>query len=160
MHAESVAQCVAAEAIRSTLSRYCRHVDSGDSEALSRLFTADSEYLPMADREGYRGPAGVRQFFVDLKAEFIALMKAGGPVPPRLKHHLSLPDIDFDSTSAASVETRFAVYSNLGLDHTGYYVDRLSPLESGQWLFNYREICLDWVNPESALNALLSRGDA
>ncbi|MDX1504136.1 MAG: nuclear transport factor 2 family protein [Spongiibacter sp.] len=153
---ESIERSVAAEAIRTTLARYCRYVDRGNSDALAQLFHANSEYRPMAGRDRYRGPAGAKQFFVDLKAEFIAAMKAGGPVPPRLKHHLSLPDIEFISDAEASVETRFAVYSAIGLDHTGYYLDRLSPAEAGGWHFTYREICLDWVNPESALNALLA----
>ncbi|POP51884.1 nuclear transport factor 2 family protein [Zhongshania marina] len=153
--AASLAQCVAAEAIRATLSRYCRYVDAGDSQNLSALFHAQAQYLPIVGRDMYRGPAGVRQFFVDLQGEFIALLNAGGPKPPRLKHHLAMPDIQELKTSSARIETRFSVYSNIGLDHTGYYIDQMSSDDVGNWLFDYREIKLDWINTDSAINALL-----
>ncbi|RNL65588.1 nuclear transport factor 2 family protein [Zhongshania marina] len=154
--AASLAQCVAAEAIRATLSRYCRYVDAGDSQNLSALFHAQAQYLPIVGRDMYRGPAGVRQFFVDLQGEFIALLNAGGPKPPRLKHHLAMPDIQELKIDSACVETRFSVYSNIGLDHIGYYRDRLSPKGSGEWLFDSREILLDWVDSRSALNAIIN----
>jgi hypothetical protein len=156
----NIEQCVAAEAIRQTLSRYCRYVDKGDSQLLSELFHKDAEYLPMAGRSAYCGPLGVQQFFVDLQTEFSNLYQAGGPRPPRLKHHLAQPDIQAITEDFACIETRFSVYSDLGLDHIGYYCDRLSPHVSGDWLFDSRVIVLDWIDSRSVLNILSGRDSA
>ena len=56
----------------------------------------------------------------------------------------------FESATVAVGRTYFSVMTDLGLDHTGVYVDRLSK-ESGAWLFKKREVRVDYAHERSQM---------
>ena len=72
------------------------------------------------------------------------------PTSPRhtvTRHHLGTQLIEVEGDSA-SARTYFVVYTNIGPDHHGVYIDRLARID-GRWLITDRDVRLDWQAPDS-----------
>jgi hypothetical protein len=149
---------IAREAIRKTITDYTIAGDSRDAALFNGLWTEAAEFhfagfppVPGFHCEGlddihrwtaawdrYRdaGDASVR------KATFA-------------RHNLTTCHIELTGPDAARARTFFMVVTDIGLDHTGTYTDTLAR-RGERWLFERREIALDWRAADSIYPALKS----
>ena len=130
------------EAIRYTISRYNSAVDRGTYEELADVFAPD----------------GVMMFGDKIRLEglesIIATMSAGAKGrnaddPSKFQRHLlGNPIINVIDDKTARAVTYLVVISELGLDHSGVYVDRF--VKAGdRWLISERVGHLEWGHPAS-----------
>jgi len=56
--------------------------------------------------------------------------------------------IDVQGADAARGRAYYTVYSDVGPDHTGRYLDRYVRV-GDEWLFSRRRVTTDWFSPES-----------
>lgn len=75
---------------------------------------------------------------------------AGG-TPGFISHHLTTCSVDFTGPDSATARTYWLVTSAAGLDHNGFYVDKLQ-CEDGQWLIAHRRPRTLWISPTSVLH--------
>ncbi|MGH1420495.1 MAG: nuclear transport factor 2 family protein [Hyphomonas sp.] len=74
-----------------------------------------------------------------------------GPRNPSLtlvRHHLTSSLIEIENSTHASGRTYFQVFSNIGPDHAGVYVDKFINVEA-QWFFAHRQVRIDWQSADS-----------
>jgi len=71
------------------------------------------------------------------------------------RHHLTTSTVQITGPGQAEGRTYFQVYTNIGLDHLGYYDDRLG-VEWGVWRFLHRRVRLDWISDETLMPSLLA----
>lgn len=71
--------------------------------------------------------------------------------PGFISHHLTTCHVEFTGPDSASARTYWLVTSAAGLDHNGYYVDKLRR-EDGQWLITHRRPRTLWISPDSVLH--------
>jgi hypothetical protein len=133
--------------IQATVARYTFHADRGDVAALAECFTDD----------------GVLEFVGEWKAEGRdGIVERTSSVTgdtrvrehPLLRHHLASHHVELGGASDAQATTYFTAYTEIGPDHVGRYVDRLSRV-SDSWLIARRRVVVDWWSPET-----LYRGEA
>lgn len=77
---------------------------------------------------------------------------AGG-APGFVSHHLTTCHVDFADPvpQEATARTYWMVTSATGLDHNGFYVDRLVH-EDGEWLIAHRRPRTLWISRDSVLH--------
>ena len=71
------------------------------------------------------------------------------------RHHLTTSDVRLTGPDSAAGRTYFQVYTDIGLDHLGFYDDGLVK-EDGAWRFARRRVRIDWVSDQTLMPALLS----
>ena len=67
-----------------------------------------------------------------------------------ISHHLTTCKIELAGNGTATARTYWLVTSAAGLDHNGYYDDRLRKV-SGKWLLEYRRPRTLWIGETSVL---------
>jgi uncharacterized protein (TIGR02246 family) len=77
---------------------------------------------------------------------------AGG-TPGFVSHHLTTCRIEPTGADTAKARTYWLVTSAAGLDHNGYYDDRLRK-QDGAWLLVHRRPRTLWISPTSVLHAV------
>jgi hypothetical protein len=85
-----------------------------------------------------------------MKAPSVIPAPAGGG-PGFVSHHLTTCHVDFTSRDEATARTYWMVTSAAGLDHNGFYLDRLA-CEGGKWLIAHRRPRTLWISPASVLH--------
>ncbi len=134
------------EAIRHTLSTYSVNGDRLKLEALAGAFTEDGVLeTPSSTLRG--------------RAEIIAGLGGGernAPPPGQrrltfIRHNLTTSHLELTGPDTASGRTYFIVFTDIGPDHMGYYVDRLVK-QDGQWLLAHRRVMIDWMSDESLMH--------
>lgn len=124
-------------AIQDVMARYAHGVDSAQYELVGGCFVADGQ-LVVPNGPPLRGPDGIA---TTLRTAGLKRRAGGGQIFQR--HSLSLSRIAVDGDTATA-ETYFHVMTELGLDHSGRYVDRL--VRAGeQWLFREREVFVEYI---------------
>ena len=71
------------------------------------------------------------------------------------RHHLTTSDVRLTAPDRAAGRTYFQVYTDIGLDHLGFYDDDIAR-EDGAWRFARRRVRLDWVNERTMTPSLLA----
>jgi hypothetical protein len=71
------------------------------------------------------------------------------------RHHLTTSDVQLTGAHSAAGRTYFQVYTDIGLDHLGFYDDELVR-ENGAWRFSRRRVRLDWVSEQTLTPRLLT----
>ena len=137
----SFEEAVARENIRDTMSRYNIGGDRRDLAAFVGTFTEDAVYESAVFH--CVGKANIEAY---LTANWNA--KPTGPVARFRRHNLTTCQIDLTGATTANARTYYFVISDLGPDHSGYYVDRWRQ-EQGRWLIAHREVWMDWCHPQS-----------
>lgn len=130
----------ARESIRDLVARYNSNGDSGRIEQVMALFAPDAS-LEVPGHAPLEGVAAIRAFF--------AGVAGGGDNPFELKllhHHTATHQVDFIDEDAARGRCYFAVYTQIGLDHWGRYIDEYRRLD-GRWRFQRRAVRVDGVTP-------------
>jgi hypothetical protein len=70
--------------------------------------------------------------------------------PGFISHHLTTCKIDFTGEDTAKARTYWLVTSNAGIDHNGYYDDRLRKVGE-EWLLEHRKPRTLWISPTSVM---------
>jgi hypothetical protein len=74
---------------------------------------------------------------------------AGGVRRPTLvRHNLTTSSIALTGPASAEGRTYFIVFTDIGPDHMGVYVDKLSKTDDG-WRLAHRRVLIDWVSADS-----------
>ena len=113
--------------------------DRGRSDEMASVFAPDGR---LTSRSGVQvGPAEIQAGMarqgprptegVDRKMEFV-------------RHNLTTSKVTFDSPTEARGRTYFVVYSEIGPDHMGVYIDQYRKID-GAWKILDRNVRVDWV---------------
>jgi hypothetical protein len=127
------------ESVRQTLSDYTAATDRFDLGALAACFGRDGVLEFTGGTEPLIGAAAIEAGLAE------ALTKNPDSAqrrPTHVRHHVS--SVRFGSVAVERVEVNsyFAVYTDVGLDHWGRYRDILIPVDT-RWLFAHRRISVD-----------------
>lgn len=136
---------IARSAIQATLAACTQAGDAGKAEAYAACFTEDG-VLDLGER--IEGRAALRAWM------------GGPPIIPRpqsdtpksapgfVSHHLTTCRITLSGDAEAAARTYWFVITAMGLDHSGYYDDRLRRDAEG-WRISYRRPRTLWFSPTS-----------
>jgi hypothetical protein len=137
-----IAEVIARESIRITLTRYTIAGDRGRLDELARCFDEEA----ILDLEQGWVARGRREI----------LDRTGEAMPdnrderefPLLRHTLSTQSIELISASEARAWTYFTAITEQGPDHMGRYIDRLHRVGS-EWLIAHRRVVVEWYSPDT-----------
>jgi uncharacterized protein (TIGR02246 family) len=118
--------------------------DARKADAYAECFTEDG-VLQLA--EAIAGREAIRRWMGG--ASVIPQPKGG--TPGFVSHHLTTCKIELTGEDTATARTYWLVTSAAGLDHNGYYDDRLRR-EDGAWRLAYRRPRTLWISPTSVLH--------
>lgn len=72
-----------------------------------------------------------------------------------VRHHLTTSTIDLTGPDAATARTYWTVWTDIGPDHAGVYIDSFRKVGEA-WLIAHRRIRFDWAMPGSAFGAAIA----
>lgn len=145
-------ELLARECIRKTLAKYTMAGDRLQVQEFVAVFTEDgvleSDGVPPPDDFRYQG----RQQIGEWMSRWLQEAQQGSSVHEAtfVRHHLGTCQIDITAADTAKVRTYWTAYTDLGLDHLGYYVDVFRKVGE-EWLIAHRKIRLDWRSPNSLM---------
>jgi hypothetical protein len=87
---------------------------------------------------------------------------AGGPPGRRatvVRHNLTTSHSEVTGADTAEGRTYFIVFTDIGPDHMGCYVDKLRKVD-GQWLFEHRRVLIDWLADDTLFGGLVENYQA
>lgn len=130
------------DAIRYTISVYNSAVDRGAYADLAEVFTEDGEMI-ISDSKTYSG----RQTIIE---SLLAGQKLRGGFEPGnfQRHSLGNSMIKIVDEKHARTVHFITVMTELGLDHSGVYVDDFVE-NDGYWWIKTRRANMEWARPES-----------
>ncbi|MCY4291348.1 MAG: nuclear transport factor 2 family protein [Roseovarius sp.] len=118
----------------------------GDLRSVSRLastFAPDGVLVTPGFGDGpvsYTGPKEIRA-----KLRSARKGRTGVDRPMQLsRHHQTTCEITVESPEQASAVTYFLHISEIGLDHSGVYIDKFRKID-GVWKIAHRKVRIDWV---------------
>jgi hypothetical protein len=134
-------------AIQDRLATCTQAGDARKADLYAECFTADGVLdLTHGGGEAIAGREAIRQWMGG--ASIIPQPKGG--TPGFVSHHLTTCKIELAGEDTATARTYWLVTSAAGLDHNGYYDDRLRRV-GGDWLLEYRRPRTLWMSPTSVL---------
>lgn len=138
-------QMLAREEIRYTLSVYNNAGDRGKIEELASAFLEDGVLVV----NGVEHPG--RQAIIEFLNGGMEERRAGGAKPTLVRHNLTTSRIEFVSETEANAWTYFIVFTDIGPDHAGMYIDRFK--KSGErWLIAHRRVRVEWHSEHRRIN--------
>ena len=150
-------ELLAREAIRHTLASYNMAGDRLKLDEFLAVFTEDAvlESAGATPGEGFRceGREAIRRWMTDFPSR--PARPAGVEAPKFVRHNLTTSQIELTGPETAKARTYFHVYTQIGPDHAGYYVDVLRKT-GDRWLIADRRIRVDWRAPNSLFRAAAS----
>lgn len=132
------------ESIRQRLAACTQAGDARKAQAYADCY-ADDGVLEL-EGETIAGRAAILAW---MTAPSVIPQPADG-APSFISHHLTTSHIAFADERNATVRTYWLVTSGAGLDHNGFYVDRLRR-EGEDWLIAHRRPKTLWISPTSVL---------
>lgn len=135
-------------AVSQVLARYNVCGDRGQLAELVALFTEDGRLtIPLWSAQGH-----------DEIARCLKLGASFGAVRPTfVRHHLTTSALSWAGDDVEA-RTYFQVITDIGLDHAGVYIDRLTPVATASsWAFREREVRIDWKASNSLFPNLPAR---
>jgi 3-phenylpropionate/cinnamic acid dioxygenase small subunit len=153
----TIEELIARECIRQTLANYNIAGDRMRVEDFVAVFTEDAVFESAGGPESQSFRHAGRRAIRDWISNFGA-SSDGTPQrrPTFVRHHLTTCQIELTGADTASARTYWAVYSDNGPDHCGYYVDAFRKTGE-QWLIAHRKIRVDWLAPQSLFKTTISR---
>jgi hypothetical protein len=139
-------ELAAREAIRDTIVRYNAAGDSGHLDELALCFSEDGE-LDLPGEAALRGRGAIV-----VRLSQVADELRRSPGRPLFRHHVGGSQITLTSETEARVRSTFLVVTEIGLDHSGRYLDRFRRTPGG-WLIAQRRVRLDWASPDTRFPA-------
>ena len=137
----SLEEALAREHIRDTMARYNIAGDRRELRAFVDTFADDAVY-----ESAVFHCVGKDNIEAYLQRAWNA--KPTGPTAKFRRHNLTTCQIDLTGPTTANARTYYAVFTDLGPDHCGFYVDKFREV-NGRWLFAHREVWMDWSHPNS-----------
>ena len=133
--AERITRLEDLEAIRLLDARYCRHLDDGNWDALTDLFTDDGEFDGLARP---RGRAELREFFAGLAA--------GGLTA--FWHFITNLEIELDGDRATVRSSLWqpCVADGAASVAAGRYTDEVVKVD-GRWLYKVKRVRFHFFGP-------------
>jgi hypothetical protein len=126
-------------AIGATMAAYNVAGDRMRLEDLAATFLEDGVLVtPTAT---YAGRAGI---VAGLSGRGRPATPSEGPRPTVVRHNLTTSHVTLTGPETAQGRTYFIVFTDIGPDHMGHYVDRLRKVD-GAWLFEHRDVRVDWI---------------
>ncbi|MCJ2179264.1 nuclear transport factor 2 family protein [Novosphingobium album (ex Hu et al. 2023)] len=119
--------------------------DARKAENYAACFTRDG--ILELDNQTIAGREAILSW---MTAPSVIPQPAGG-TPGFISHHLTTCHVDFTGPDSATARTYWLVTSAAGLDHNGFYVDKLRR-ENGAWLIAHRRPRTLWISPASVLH--------
>lgn len=113
----TIDELIAREEIRRTLAAYHLAGDRARTDEFASLFTADGVLETPHSR--YEGREDIRQWMRGMTQRPAAA--AGTPKVTFVRHHITTCHIELTGPDKASVRTYYAVFTDSGPDHCGYY---------------------------------------
>jgi hypothetical protein len=132
-------------AILDTISQYAHAGDRLRLAELAATFVEDG-VLEIRDGATLRGRDAIIAFL-----GAVPVGTAEGPgdgADAVVRHHVASTRFVSVSPEAARVESYFAVYTGIGLDHFGRYRDVFARADD-RWLIQHRYVAVDWTAPQS-----------
>lgn len=148
---------LAREAIRDTMARYTMAGDRLREDEFVAVFAPDavmeSEGVPAEDAFRYEGREQIRHWISRWRnrPEGAAATHAATFV----RHHMSTSLIELMGPDTARARTYWVAYTDIGADHSGYYLDEFRKLD-GQWLIARRRVRLDWRHEKSLFRTAIA----
>lgn len=142
----SPAELVARERMRDTMARYNLAGDRGALEELALCFT-ESGILELPGEGEVRGRGAILARLVLVADEL-----RDSAERPLLRHHVTTSRIELLSDREARVWSYFLAVTDVGLDHSGRYLDRFAAV-GDDWLMAHRRVTVDWHSKESVFPA-------
>ena len=127
------------EEIRRLMARYNICGDRGDLSGLAATFSEDG--VLMSGGTVSHGPAGIL-------GTLRASGDARGSALTVVRHHLSTSLVELEEDGRARGRSYFTVFTDIGPDHSGVYVDRFVRTALG-WRISKREVRIDWQSETS-----------
>jgi hypothetical protein len=137
----TVEELLARESIRDTLALY--NV-SGDRMRVDDYVSAFAEDAVFEAGQTMHGREAIRAWLTTPR-------NGGDASKPKVKfvrHNLTTCKITLTSATTADVRTYYVVFTDIGPDHCGYYVDKFRQV-GDRWLIAERKARTDWVSPNS-----------
>lgn len=132
--------------IHQLLSRCTQAGDARKADAYAECFTVDGvlelRQETISGREAIRSWIGAPS----------VIPPPGDGTPGFVSHHLTTCNVEFANPDSAFGRTYWLVTSATGLDHNGFYLDRLVR-EEGEWRIALRRPRTLWMSPTSLLHA-------
>jgi ketosteroid isomerase-like protein len=138
-------ELAARQSIRHVLASYNMNGDRLKADDLAACFAEDgileSEFSPAATAFRHEGRTAIRAWFAgfDRQPEIAARKRAATFV----RHNLTTSLIDVTGPTTAKARSYFAVFTDIGPDHAGIYIDEFRKTD-GRWLIARRKVRLDW----------------
>ncbi len=138
-------EMLAREQIRCSIGKYAICGDQLDIEGFASTFTEDGTLEMTTYR--HTGRAAITHWMQNAEP-----FGEEGRRPTFVRHQITSSHIELESMGVASGRTYFLVLTDVGLDHTGYYVDQFRK-DGDQWLIAYRRVRILWRAPDSFVPA-------
>ncbi|PNU04129.1 nuclear transport factor 2 family protein [Novosphingobium guangzhouense] len=139
------AQVHALAEIQQHLARCTQAGDARKARTYAECFTTDG-VLELA----HQTITGREAIHAWMTAPSVIPPPANG-APGFVSHHLTTCHVEFGGPDEATARTYWLVTSAAGIDHNGFYLDRLQ-CRSDQWLIAHRKPRTLWVSPTSVLH--------
>jgi hypothetical protein len=146
--AMTVDELLAREGVRHTLASYNMAGDRLRVGDFMAVFTEDAVF----ESDGFRcdGRRAIHDWLTGWD-------KPAADAPPRrqvkfVRHNLTTCLIEVTGPQTATARTYYVVFTDIGPDHCGYYVDAFRKVEA-RWLIAHRKVRLDWRSPDSTFGA-------
>jgi hypothetical protein len=140
------------EAIRRTLAAYNIAGDRMRLAELAATFMEDGVLeLPTSS---LGGRAAIIAGLGGGRREAPATAASAARRPTFVRHHLTTSLLELTGPETASGRSYFMVFTDVGPDHAGVYVDQLRKTEVG-WLFAHRKVMIDWMSEATLFGNLV-----
>ena len=140
----TVDELLAREAIRHTLASYNVAGDRARADEFAEVFTEDGVLETGSFRQ--EGRERIRQWMSGAGRDPDAAPRA--KAVSFVRHNITTCQIDITGPDTAKARTYYVVFTDIGPDHSGYYVDDFRRVGE-RWLISHRKARLDWRAPES-----------
>jgi len=137
-------EVVAREEIRDVISRYTHAGDAGDLDALALCF-AESGVLDLAGVAPVEGRGAIQTHLGGVVRELADRTRR-----PVLRHHVSSVRIELTGPDSAIASSYFLVFTEVGLDHWGRYLDHFART-GPRWQIARRKVRVDGATSASRM---------
>jgi len=135
------------ESVRQTLADYTAATDRFDLGALAACFSAEGVLEFTGGQKPLTGPEAIE---AGLGSAMGRPRDASRPLPTFVRHHVTSVRFISVAPDRVRASSYFAVYTDVGLDHWGRYLDELVPVAQ-RWLFVARRISVDGFAKDSLM---------
>jgi hypothetical protein len=144
----TIEELLAREAIRDTIARYNIAGDRLKLDDFVAIFTEDG--ILESDDHGVgtgfhsQGRAAIKEWMGGSKGPSASAARR----PKFVRHNITTCQIDLAGPDTATGRTYWIVYTDVGPDHSGQYIDVFRKV-GDRWLIAHRKARTDWFSPDS-----------